>query len=44
MKRFVLALAALIVTAGVFAQTENKPATVKKADNVVKMWYMILAK
>lgn len=35
MKRFVLAFAALILTAGVFAQTAPA-ATVKKADNFVK--------
>ena len=34
MKSFVLAFAALILTAGVFAQTA--PATVKKVDNYVK--------
>jgi hypothetical protein len=39
MKRFVLAFAALILTAGVFAQTAQTPAataTVKKADNFIK--------
>jgi len=35
MKSFVLAFAALILTAGVFAQTAA-PATVKKADSFVK--------
>ena len=37
MKSFVLAVAALLVTTGIFAQTQTTPAaTVKKADSYVK--------
>jgi uncharacterized protein DUF1573 len=36
MKSFVLAIAALLVTTGIFAQAQTPAATVKKADSYVK--------